>query len=118
MLCSPSPTAGSACLPRLTPTCLAQGAGVYFATVPQKSYNYTGSGGWILICNVGNSRKVTRARFIDPDKDLAGRSWIFWTKCSYDSVYAPAGNSTVSDEHIVYDVDQIYPVYLISVKRV
>ena len=94
------------------------GPGVYFATVPQKSYNYTGSGGWILICNVGNSRKVTRARFIDPDKDLAGRSWIFWTKCSYDSVYAPAGNSTVSDEHIVYDVDQIYPVYLISVKRV
>jgi len=95
------------------------GPGVYFATVPQKSYDYTGPGGWILICSVavGNPRKVKKSKFIDPDKDLTGRSWIFWTK-SYDSVHAPAGVSTVSDEHIVYDVDKIYPAYLISVKRV
>lgn len=95
------------------------GPGVYFATVPQKSYDYTGPGGWILICNVavGKPRKVKKAKFIDPDKDLTARSWFFWTK-TYDSVHAPAGASTVSDEHIVYDVDKIYPAYLVSVKRV
>ena len=95
------------------------GPGVYFATVPQKSYDYTGSGGWILICNVavGDSLKVKKATFIDPDKDLRARSCIFWTK-TYESVLAPAGNSTKSDEYVVYVVDKICPVYLISVERV
>lgn len=95
------------------------GAGIYFARHPQKSFDYTGLGGYILVCDValGVTKKVHTARpSFDPSSDLNKSSWGFWSKKCH-SVHAPAGAATVSDEYVIYDPLLALPRYLISVKE-
>jgi hypothetical protein len=95
------------------------GPGVYFASVPQKSYNYTRVGsGYILICRValGRPKRVKIRTTIDPARDLKTRHRVFWTR-PCNSVHAPAGASTISDEHVLFNTDQMLPCFLLSVSE-
>lgn len=96
------------------------GPGIYFARNPQKSYDYTSIGGYILVCDVilGVTKKVREPKpHLDPRRDLKKSSWVFWTK-DCDSAHAPAGASTVSDEHIIFSPARVLPRYLIQVEKI
>lgn len=98
------------------------GAAIYFAEVPQKSCNYTDiPHGWthghILICKVyvGRTKKVKVAcRDLAADKLVKRRYLVRKIRC--DTAHAPAGKSTVSDEHMVFDPDLIVPMYVVEVR--
>lgn len=94
------------------------GPGIYLAEVPQKSSDYTDDNGYIIICDVAVGRiKKIRNAILDPSKDLK-KSYLFGlVKREYDTVHAPAGTSTISDEHIVFDPDRIVPRYIIETTR-
>lgn len=95
------------------------GPGVYFAQVPQKSFDYTNSKGYVLICAValGRPKTVSRPKWIDPDrKPLSKRSWlVFREPC--DTVHAPAGRATLSDEHIIFHPERAVPLFLVTLTQ-
>lgn len=93
------------------------GAGIYCASVPQKSSDY---GSYILICDVavGRKRKVHSAKpRLDPERELNKKYMFGLWKVKYDSVHAPAGSSTISDEHIVFTPEYVLPRYVIEVQK-
>lgn len=97
------------------------GPGVYFAKVPQKSSDYAMEG-YIIIAEVciGKTKKLKRPQnYLDPEKDLktSGFLGLGINRKQCDSAHAPAGASTISDEHIVFNPDLALPKYVIRVYR-
>jgi len=92
------------------------GAGVYLAQVPQKSYEYTDFNGYVLICDVaiGRAKTIREPKWLDPREDLKKTYLFGLIEKRYDSAHAPAGISTVSDEHIIFDPHRICPKYIIA----